>query len=74
MNPVLALLRRPDLWPAAVRLVPPRWWKRWPPLPIPPEGYRRFRNETMYGPGGKVEAEDLIRYLEWCRAMRRNAR
>ena len=73
-RPVLALLRRPDLWPAAARLVPPGWWRRWPPLPVPPPGYRRFRTETMYGPGGRLEPADLIQYLEWCRAMRRQAR
>lgn len=69
----LALIKRPDLWPSAVRLVPRRWWRRWPPLPVPPADYRRFRTETMYGPGGRLEARDLVRYLEWCRAMRRRA-
>jgi hypothetical protein len=70
----LALLRRPDLWPAALRLVPAGWWRRWPPRPWPPSGYRAFRTETMYGPGGRLDAEDLVRYLEWCRAMHRRAR
>jgi hypothetical protein len=70
----VALLRRPDLWPAALRLVPPRWWRRWPPRPWPPAAYRTFRTETMYGAGGRLEAEDLVRYLEWCRAMHRRAR
>jgi hypothetical protein len=73
-GPVLALLRRPDLWPAAGRLIPPRWWRRWPPLPIPPADYVRFRSETMYGSEGRIEAADLIRYLEWCRSMRGPAR
>jgi len=71
---VWALLKRPDLWPAAARLVPPKWWRRRPPSPIPPAGYRRFRTETMYGRAGRLEADDLIRYLEWCRAMARTAR
>lgn len=70
----LAVLRRPDLWPAAYRLVPPGWWRRWPPVPVPPQGYRRFRAETMYGQGGRVGADDLVVYLEWCRAMRRQSR
>lgn len=74
MRPFLALLRRPDLWPAARRLVPPRWWRRWPPVPLPPRGYVRFRTETMYGSDGRLGGEDLVRYLEWCRAMRRRAR
>ena len=70
----LALLKRPDLWPAALRLVPPGWWRRWPPLPLPPEGYRRFRTETMYGADGRLEPDDLVLYLQWCRAMHRRAR
>jgi hypothetical protein len=70
----LALLRRPDLWPAARRLIPRRWWRRWPPLPIPPAEYLRFRSETMYGSAGRVEPTELIRYLEWCRSMRHPAR
>ena len=69
-----ALLRRPRLWPAALRLVPPKWWRHWPPLPLPPAGYRRFRVETMYGREGKLEADDLVRYLEWCRRMGGRAR
>lgn len=70
----LALLKRPDLWPAALRLVPPGWWRSWPPVPVPPKGYREFRTETMYGPGGRLDVDDLVVYLEWCRAMRRRAR
>ena len=69
-----ALMKRPDLWPSALALVPRRWWRRWPPLPLPPADYRRFRTETMYGAGGELDAADLVRYLEWCRAMRRQAR
>lgn len=71
---LLALLRHPSLWPVAARLVPPRWWARWPPLPVPPSGYSRFRTETMYGPGGKLEPQDLIDYLKWCRSMGRAKR
>lgn len=69
-----ALLHRPSLWPAAIRMVPPRWWRHWPPLPVPPGEYLRFRLETMYGSGGRLDAEELIRYLEWCRRMDRPAR
>jgi len=71
---LLAVLRRPTLWKAAARLIPPRWWRRWPPLPLPPAGYARFRTETMYGRGGNLEPDDLIAYLEWCRSMGRGAR
>lgn len=67
------LVRRPDLWPVAVSFVPRHWWRRWPPLPLPPADYLRFRAETMYGAAGSPEREELVRYLEWCRAMRSRA-
>jgi len=68
------VLSRPRLWPAAATLVPPGWWRTWPPLPFPAGEYLRFRLETMYGdpdPGerGRFRAADLIEYLEWCRRM-----
>ena len=70
-----ALVARPWLWPTALRLVPSRWWRRWPPLPIPPAGYARFRAETMYGPdGGTLDGDDLIAYLKWCRRIGRRSR
>ncbi len=67
-----ALARRPDLWLTALRLarrmVPRRWWRRWPPSPLPPADYVAFRRQTMYGPaGGPLRGEDLIAYLNWCR-------
>jgi hypothetical protein len=71
---VAAVLRHPSLWREAARLVPPRWWARWPPLPLPPAGYASFRTETMYGRAGKLEPEDLVAYLKWCRSMGRGAR
>lgn len=71
---LLAVLRHPSLWAAAWRLVPPQWWRRWPPLPLPPAGYTRFRTETMYGSGGSLEPDDLVTYLKWCRSMGRDAR
>ncbi|HEX4863274.1 MAG TPA: hypothetical protein VFV02_04330 [Acidimicrobiales bacterium] len=70
-----ALLRRPDLWRVAARMAPPRWWQRWPPIPLPPNDYRKFRLETMYGDGSAtLDGHDLIVYLEWCRRMQRDAR
>lgn len=71
---VAAVLRRPSLWPAALRMVPPRWWWRWPPLPVPSADYFRFRMETMYGSGGRLDPEELVRYLEWCRRLTARAR
>jgi len=74
----LALLRRPGLWPIALieaRLfVPERWWSAWPPLPLPAREWLAFRMETAYGdPSAHARAEDLIAWLEWCRAARRAA-
>jgi len=68
------LLVRPRLWRPAARLVPPAWWRRWPPLPLPGADYTRFRMETMYGGDRSFRAEDLIEYLEWCRRMGTRAR
>jgi hypothetical protein len=70
----LALLRRPALWGAAARLLPPGWWRRWPPRPWPPGDYLRFRLQTMYGDDARLNAADLISYLEWCRRMGQSAR
>jgi hypothetical protein len=72
-----ALGRRPDLWPAAarqaVRLVPRRWWRRPPFLPLPDRGWLRFRLEAQYGGDGTgpVRPEDLVAFLEWCRVQDR---
>lgn len=69
----LAVLRRPDLWRVAVvmavRLVPPGWWRRWPPLPVPDAAYWRFRMTTAYGGSGDAvpDTRDVVEYLEWCR-------
>ena len=71
-----ALLRRPDLWGAALaqgaRLAPPGWWRRWPPLPLPDPAYLRFRLQTAYGdPEQPPAPEDVVAWLEWCRDLRR---
>lgn len=76
LRTVLAVLGRPRLWPTALRqgrrLVPPGWWRRRPWLPLPSRDYLRFRLETAYGGTGRTPArgEDVIAYLEWCRAWR----
>ena len=71
----MALARRPGLWPAALALVPPKWWRRRPFLPVPDRRYLAFRMETQYGkPDAPPDPADLVTYLEWCRAMRRLSR
>jgi hypothetical protein len=68
---VLAVLRRPRLWPTAVgqarRLARPGWWRRAPFLPLPDPDYVRFRLQTAYGSSGTPAADDLVAYLTWCR-------
>jgi hypothetical protein len=72
-----AVLFRPTLWRVAVvmalRMVPDRWWRRWPPLPVPDASYWRFRMTTAYGGSGDAapDVRDLLEYLEWCRDRRR---
>jgi hypothetical protein len=69
----LAVLRRPDLWWAAlgalVRLARPGWWRSGSRLPLPDARLWAFRMVTAYGdPNATPEAADLISYLEWCRS------
>ncbi|MFN8035893.1 MAG: hypothetical protein U0V73_08170 [Acidimicrobiia bacterium] len=74
---VVAVLVRPRLWPTALvqafRLARPAWWRRPPFLPLPDPAYLRFRLETQYGAAGRPRPGDVVAYLEWCRAMRREA-
>jgi hypothetical protein len=72
---VAAVLRRPDLWATgarqSLRLAEPGWWRRRPHLPVPSQDYLRFRMVTAYGGSGSVtdaSGEDLVHYLEWCKA------
>lgn len=71
-----AVLPHPRLWPSAVavvlRLARPGWWRQWPPLPLPPAGYWRFRLVTAYGGDGRarLSSQDVVAYLLWCRRMR----
>jgi hypothetical protein len=71
---ILAVVARPRLWPSLLRLMPPGWWRRWPPSPLPPADYVHFRTQTMYGDNGSLDLPDLIAYLEWCRRMGSRAR
>jgi hypothetical protein len=71
----LAVARRPSLWCTAirqvVRLADRGWWRRRPPLPVPPADYLAFRTATQYGGAGDVPARtvasDVVNYLAWCK-------
>lgn len=78
LGALVPLLRRPTLWPTAVRqalvLAPDGWWREPPHLPLPSPDYLRFRLVTALGGDGSgsgVEpaelGRDLVTYLEWCR-------
>jgi hypothetical protein len=71
----LLVAMRPRLWGTAlhqaIRLARPRWWRRWPLLPVPDAAYLRFRFETQYGADASPDPRDLVTYLEWCRASGR---
>ncbi len=71
---LLALAARPRLWSSAARLAPPGWWRHWPPWPLPPADFIRFRTQTMYGDHEALDGADLVAYLEWCRRMGQRAR
>ncbi|MEM8905634.1 MAG: hypothetical protein AAGF02_18160 [Actinomycetota bacterium] len=66
-----AVLRRPRLWPVAirqlVRLRPPGWWRRRPFLPVPDRAWRRWRLTTVYGDDAPPTAADVVTWLEWRR-------
>ena len=66
------MLRRPTLWPTAVRQMrrtaPNGWWRRWPFLPVPSGDYLRFRLVTQYGSADhRPEPVDVLNYLTWCK-------
>lgn len=71
---VVAVVRRPALWPTAaaqmIRLAAPGWWRRRPFLPLPDPGYLRFRLETAYGDDRDPQPADIVTYLHWCRECR----
>ena len=73
---VLAVLGTPSLWPTALRqarrLVPRRWWRRAPFLPLPSKDYLAFRLQTQYGDiQHPLEPDDVLNYLRWCRDWQR---
>jgi len=71
------VLCRPCLyWPALLqlfRLAPSKWWRHWPPLPLPDRAWLAFRIETAIGGGsggggrGRLSAVEVVEFLEWCR-------
>jgi len=72
---VVAVARRPALWPVAFvqwrRLTPAGWWRRRPFLPVPSAEYVRFRLLTQYGDTRHAPASvDVLHYLVWCRRQR----
>ncbi|HMG44424.1 MAG TPA: hypothetical protein VK611_24030 [Acidimicrobiales bacterium] len=75
---VLAVARRPGLWPTGIRqvarLAAPGWWRRRPFLPLPAPEYLRFRLQTAYGGDGTgpIAPGDLVTYLTWCRSAERS--
>lgn len=76
---VVAVIARPALWGTALveyrRLLPDEWWRRRPFLPAPDPALLRFRAETQYGdPEHAPDADDLVAWLQWCKAENRRQR
>lgn len=76
---VRAVLRRPDLWWAALgalrRQAVPGWWRTRPYLPVPDPRLWDFRMVTAYGStDADPQATDVISYLEWCRSTKGHCR
>jgi len=72
---VVAVVRRPGLWGAALRtlaaMAPTGWWRSVPFLPIPDPEYLRWRVTTAYGrPDITIATDDLVAYLLWCKRQR----
>lgn len=70
------MLRHPRLWPTAFRqwrrIVPSRWWRRRPFLPVPTKEYLEFRMLTQYGDNAHDAApSDVVNFLQWCREWER---
>jgi len=66
------VVRRPSLWGTAVRqwrrTTPHGWWRRRPFLPVPSREYLRFRLVTQYGRADhRIESDDVLNYLAWCK-------
>ena len=75
---IITMLWHPSLIVTALivarGLVPSKWWRRPPFLPIPDRAWLEFRLETAYGSKGFAPPEeDLVGYLRWCKMMRKIA-
>lgn len=73
------VVRHPGLWRTALtmfaRLVPPRWWRSRPFLPLPDPAMLAFRATTQYGdPDHALEPHDLVAWLRWCKAENQRQR
>lgn len=67
---VMAVARHPNLWGEAMRagvaLIPRRWWRQRPYLPVPDRRYLAWRVATAYGdPAAQVVSDDVLAYLRW---------
>ena len=74
-----AVLVRPSLWGTALvqyrRMVPERWWRQSPFLPVPDPAMLAFRTTTQYGdPDHPPERDDLVAWLRWCKAENQRRR
>ncbi len=53
-------------------MLPDAWWRRAPFLPLPSRAYLGFRVSTQYGDiSHRLEPDDVLNYLRWCRDGRR---
>lgn len=68
-----ALARRPGLWGTAARALvltaAPGWWRRPPFAPLPSGDWLAFRLECATGRrDGQLAPQDVVAWLEWCKA------
>jgi len=65
------VLRRPDLWATAMRVGGASLPRRGFGGGADAAGYLRFRRQTMFGDDAeaRLSPEQLVEYLEWCRAQ-----
>lgn len=61
---------------SGLRLAPARWWRSWPPLPLPDPDYLRFRSTTAYGGQGDTppNPDDVEAWAVWAASFDEQAR